>query len=69
MKPPIVSQAAVAHDWIDNLDDATLRSGHVVLSDTRIADFDEYMDLQLWRLEAAFQQYCTHHSVRKSFGR
>lgn len=63
------TQATATHDWVENLDDATLRSGHAVLNDDRIGDFDKYMDSRLEQLEEQFDQYFTHHSVRKSFGR
>jgi hypothetical protein len=65
MKP----QATTTYDWVENLDDATLRSGHAVLDDGRIRDFDRDMDLRLEQLERRFRDFCTHHSVRKSLGR
>ena len=63
------THATTTHDWVENLDDATLRSGHAVLDDVRNGDFDKYMDLRLEQLERQFHEFCTHSSVRKSFGR
>ena len=63
------THAPTTCDWVENLDDATLRSGHAVLDDCRIGDFDTYMDLRLERLEQQFREFSTHHSVRQSLGR
>ncbi len=69
MKTKIVPHAIATNDWIANLDDATLRSGHVGLSDSRASDFADYMDLQLERLEERFRHLSIPRTVRKSFGR
>ena len=60
---------ATTYDWVENLDDATLRSGHAVLDDARIGEFDKYIESRLEELEQQFREYFTHGSVRKSLGR
>ena len=63
------TQATTTYDWVKNLDDATLRSGHAVLDDVRVGEFDEYIASRPEELEQQFCEYFTHRSVRKSFGR
>lgn len=59
--------AAVA--LVQQLDDATLRSGHALLDQARVRDFASWMDEQLLELGEKFTQYQTRSSVRKSLQR
>ena len=54
---------------VEHLDDATLRSGHALLNQTRSRDFSRWMDQQLGRLEEQFRDYAINRSLRQSMGR
>lgn len=66
---PKTTESARPTPRVAELDEATLRAGHVLLASGKAHPFSLWIDERLKELEDQFQEFCTYRSVRKSIGR
>ncbi len=69
MNTPQNPSALSATALVQELDDATLRSGHALLDTDRAQDFASWLDSQLEQLEREFHAFSTPRTIRRSLGR
>lgn len=69
MNTPQNPSALSATALVQDLDDATLRSGHALLDTDRAQEFSSWLDSQLDELDREFREFATPQTIRRSLGR